>query len=98
MISEIERFRTAVSGSPELRKGLESANGADELDSVASYASSKGYNFSASELEEYGKQKAGSELSDSELDTVAGGTTGAGSGNSLGRKIRLWLVGVDVNF
>lgn len=101
MISEIERFHSAVGGSPELRQGLQSASGPDEFGSIVSYAASKGYSFSAGELEEWGKQKVGGELSAADLDTVTGGadgTTGSGAGNSLGRKIRLWMVGVDVNF
>jgi predicted ribosomally synthesized peptide with nif11-like leader len=98
MISELKRFHSAVGSSPELRQGPQSAGSPDELGSVVSYAASQGYTFSAGELEEWGKQKAGSELSDADLDNVAGGGTGGGTGNSWGRQIRLWLVGVDPNF
>jgi predicted ribosomally synthesized peptide with nif11-like leader len=79
MISEIDRFHTAMNGSPELRQGLQSANNADEL---VAFAGSNGYNFSVEELEQWGGLTKGhlkgqDELSADDLEKV----TAAGAGD-----------------
>jgi predicted ribosomally synthesized peptide with nif11-like leader len=98
MISELDRFHTAVRESPQLLQGLQSANSPEDL---VGFAASQGYNFSARELETWGTEKVGSELTDADLETVAGGQntgTAGGGTNSNWRKIRLWLVGVHSEF
>jgi len=78
MISEIERFHSAVKGSPELNQGLESASNPDDL---VAFAGSNGYNFSVEDLEQWGGLKKGQlrgedELSDADLENAAGGVGG----------------------
>jgi len=70
MISEIERFHSAVRDSPDLRAGLDAACQPDNA--FIAYARSKGYSFSKDELRQWGKSKEG-ELPAADLDKVVGG-------------------------
>ena len=79
MITEVDRFHSAVRGSKELRQELQSING---LDGIVGLARSKGYDFSSSELMTWGKNKLGGDSSDSvgdgdlseaKLKSLAGG-------------------------
>ena len=84
---EIERFQAAVRTSPELADGLKTAS--FPADCVA-YASTHGFNFSATELETWSKPKMAGELSTSDLDRVFGGqaaTTGSNAKGTVGDAI-----------
>lgn len=96
-MTEIERFDHAVRGSEQLREGLRSAQGPED---VVAYAASNGYRFSASELEQWASKQPGGELSERELETVSGGiynTTGGGN-PSVWSKIKSVWFGVDASF
>jgi predicted ribosomally synthesized peptide with nif11-like leader len=78
-IAEIERFAADMKSSDALRAEAEKAwsgmPDATPIDRALTFATSKGYAFTADEMKE--KAKAGSkELSDAELDNVAGGFVG----------------------
>jgi len=61
MITEVDRFHSAVRSSKELRQELQSING---LDGIVGFARSKGYDFSSNELMTWGKEKLGGDFSD----------------------------------
>lgn len=68
---EIERFVGDLKNSEALRTGLsETASG---VGSVVAYAKDNGYDISADEASAYISAQAGRDLSDQELDAVAGG-------------------------
>jgi len=79
MITEVDRFHSAVRSSKELRQELQSING---LDGIVGLARSKGYDFSSNELMTWGKKKLGGDfpdavgeggLSEANLKSLAGG-------------------------
>lgn len=72
--AELERFANDVRTNDTLKAEAKSA-GTDEA-AVAAFAKSKGYDFSAEELKAYADARK-AELSDEELDKVAGGGTTA---------------------
>jgi predicted ribosomally synthesized peptide with nif11-like leader len=79
MISDIERLLSEVKDSAGLRQGLQSVKDPDEF---VAFASSRGYNFSGDELQEWARkkcvEKAGAgELSEAQLAAVAGGHSAA---------------------
>jgi hypothetical protein len=82
-LSEIERFAADMKSNAALRAEAEK-NQADKLHTTplqraAAFAASKGYGFTVEEAKEYVRAKAraeGKELSDAELDGVAGGRIG----------------------
>jgi predicted ribosomally synthesized peptide with nif11-like leader len=75
-IAEIQRFATDVSSNAALRAEIEAcaqASQATPADGVIAFAAARGYGFTADEL----KAKAsGREVTDAELDSVAGGFMG----------------------
>jgi hypothetical protein len=83
-LCEIERFAADLKSNAGLRAEAENAqadkSSATPLHRVAAFAASKGYAFTADELREQVKAKAkakakaaGKQLTDAELDGVAGG-------------------------
>ena len=79
MISEIDRFQDAIRDSIELRLALQSLSG---LEDFVTFANARGYNFTVPELHDWNKKKRKGELSDAELETVAGaGDGGKGDPN-----------------
>jgi hypothetical protein len=80
-LSEIERFAADLKSNAALRALAETAQAdkshARPLARATAFANSKGYKFSLDHAREYVKAKAkaaGKELSDAELDGVAGGS------------------------
>ena len=80
-LSEIERFTADLKSDAALRGEAEKAQAdtshATLLQRAAAFAASKGYAFTADELKEHVKAKAkteGKQLTDAELDSVAGAT------------------------
>jgi hypothetical protein len=78
--SEIERFAADLKSNAALRAEAEKAqadtSAATALHREAAFAASKGYVFTADELKEHVKANAtaaGKQLTDAELDGVAGG-------------------------
>jgi hypothetical protein len=79
-LSEIERFAADLKSNAALRAEAEKAQAdmsdATPLHRAAAFAASKGYGFTADELKEQVKataKAAGKQLTDAELDGVAGG-------------------------
>jgi hypothetical protein len=69
-IAEIERSNAALRAEAEKASQWRSADG------VTDFATAKGYSFTASELTEHVRAKAeaaGKQVTDAELDSVAGG-------------------------
>jgi hypothetical protein len=80
--SEIERFAADLKSNAALRAEADRAQAgtsdATPLRRAAAFAASKGYGFTADELKELVKAEAkaqGKQLTDAELDGVAGGVT-----------------------
>jgi len=79
-IAEIERFAADINSNAALRaeseKAFAQASQAASLDGVLTFATAKGYNFTASEMTEHAKAKAGAtgkQIADAELDGVSAG-------------------------
>lgn len=71
-IAEIERFAADLKSNEALRAEAEKAQ-----TPLVTFAASKGYAFTADEVKEHAKARAkaaGKELTDAELDGVAGGS------------------------
>jgi len=69
--SEIERFIADMKSDLSLLQQAQS--GSTGLESVVALATSKGYDITLDDAKGYIRAKAGSELSDDDLDAVAGG-------------------------
>jgi predicted ribosomally synthesized peptide with nif11-like leader len=81
-LSEIERFAADLKSNAALRAKAEKAQAdtshVTPLQRAAAFAASKGYAFTADELKEHAKGKpkaAGKQLTDAELNGVAGGVS-----------------------
>jgi predicted ribosomally synthesized peptide with nif11-like leader len=79
-LSEIERFAADLKSNAALRADAEKVqadtSGTTPLQRTTAFAASKGYAFTADELKEHVKANAkadGKQLTDAELDGVAGG-------------------------
>ena len=82
-IAEIERFATDLKSNEALRAEAEKHAAEKQhetpLAGAVAFAASKGYGFTADEAKERAKataQASGKELTDAELDKIAGGTGG----------------------
>jgi aryl-alcohol dehydrogenase-like predicted oxidoreductase len=90
-LSEIERFAADLKSNAALRAEAEKAQAdkshATPLQRAAAFATSKGYAFTTAELKEHAKataKAAGKQLTDAELDGVAGGNSGSQLGGNVG--------------
>jgi hypothetical protein len=90
-LSEIERFAADLKSNAALRAEAETAQAdpsdATPLQRAAAFAASKGYAFTADEVKEHVKANAkvaGKQLTDAELDGVAGGACIARASPILG--------------
>lgn len=68
--SEIERFNADVQASEEMQKELVEAGSG--IGSVVAFANARGYDFSAEDVRVYIASKMGHELTDEQLDRLAG--------------------------
>jgi predicted ribosomally synthesized peptide with nif11-like leader len=66
----MEQFREAINGNKEWQEEVRNFG---ENDDMVSYAKGKGYEFSTEEYKEYREKDMVEELSDFELESVAGG-------------------------
>lgn len=69
--SDVERFIADLKNDEKLRNELSSS--AAGIGSVVAFAESKGYDVSAEETADYIQSQAGRDLSDEQLDAIAGG-------------------------
>ena len=69
--ADIERFVADLKSNPELLAEVKQQAGG--LGSVVAFAKSKGYDVTAAEAKAYVNAQAGKDLSDAQLDAVAGG-------------------------
>lgn len=69
--ADVERFVSDLKSNDALRAELSSH--ASGVGSVVAFAKEKGYELSAEEVSSYIQGQAGSDLSDAQLDAVAGG-------------------------
>ena len=76
--ADVERFVEDLKNNEDLRNEL--SGHASGVGSVVAFAKNKGYDISAEEASAYISAQAGQELSDDELDAVAGGKGGHGGG------------------
>ena len=74
-MSKVEEFREAVNANEDWQEEVRNF-GAD--DNIVNYASGKGFEFTEYEYKEYVEDDTSGELSDFEMELVAGGQT-AGS-------------------
>ncbi|SHM32900.1 Nif11-like leader peptide family natural product precursor [Roseibium suaedae] len=70
-ISDAQRFADDIAKDPELRDAVKGA--ATGLASIVEFAKSKGYEFSIDEAKEYILSKSPKDLTDEQLDAIAGG-------------------------
>jgi predicted ribosomally synthesized peptide with nif11-like leader len=97
-MTEIERFAADVNSNAALRAEVETfAKGSktESLDGLTALAAAKGYSFTADELMEQAKAaaKADKNLSDADLDNVAGGFFSGAAGNGFAMMIGMMLTG-----
>ena len=69
-MSKVEEFREAVNANEEWQEEVRNF-GAE--DNIVNYASGKGYEFTNDEYSEYVENNTSGELSDFEMELVAGG-------------------------
>ena len=69
-MSKVEEFREAINANEDWQEEVRSF-GAD--DNIVNYASGKGYEFTNDEYSEYVEANTSGELSDFEMELVAGG-------------------------
>ena len=67
---EVKRFSQAVQASPELQEEIKKIG--PDLPALAAFAAKKGFTFSSDDLQQCADQAKG-ELSEEQLDKVAGG-------------------------
>ena len=77
-MSKVEEFREAVNANEDWQEEVRNF-GAD--DNIVSYASGKGYEFTQDEYSEYVENDTSGELSDFEMELVAGGGGGGSRGS-----------------
>ena len=78
-MSKVEEFREAINANEDWQEEVRSF-GAD--DNIVNYASGKGYEFTENEYSEYMENEISGELSEFEMELVAGGYRGGGGGGS----------------
>tara|TARA_B100000315_G_scaffold43793_1_gene38742 strand:- start:2884 stop:3189 length:306 start_codon:yes stop_codon:yes gene_type:complete len=66
----MEQFREAINGNKEWQEEVRNFG---ENDDMVSYAKGKGYEFSTEDYKEYRENEMVEELSDFELESIAGG-------------------------
>lgn len=76
---EMDRFNEAIRNNPEILKELK-AVGAD-IEKIVQFANDKGFNFTVEDLKKH--QPENGELSDTDLDNVAGGEIGVVLGQTV---------------
>ncbi len=69
-MEEIKRFNEDVKSSSEMQEKVKAIG--NDLEKVVNYANEKGYHFSLDDIDTMNRKK---DLTDEELDTVAGGGT-----------------------
>ena len=74
-MSKVEEFREAINANEEWQE--EVRNFGDD-DNIVKYASGKGYEFTEDEYSEYVENDTSGELSEFEMELVAGGVRSAG--------------------
>ena len=94
-IAEVERFAADLQSNATLRAEAEKAQAekshANGIDRALVFAASKGYAFTAEEMKKHAKGRAtaaGRELTDADLDGIAGGIFDRGDGKCGGDKKR----------
>lgn len=70
-MSEVERLAADASGNSDLQEALKNAG--TDVEAVAAAARDRGYDVTAEELQSHAQAKKG-ELSEEQLEQVAGGT------------------------
>ncbi len=68
---EVERFVADIKTQPDLIDELKGTSGG--IDSIVDFANAKGYKISADEARTYIQDKVGRDLTDEQLDAIAGG-------------------------
>ena len=76
--ADVERFVADLKSNDELRDEVTGAAGG--IGSIVEVAKDKGYDITVEEARDYIRSQASSELSDEQLDQVAGGKGGADHG------------------
>ena len=70
-VSDAQRFADDIAKDPELREAVKGA--ATGLASIVEFAKSRGYDFSIDEAKEYILSRSPQDLTDEQLDAIAGG-------------------------
>lgn len=70
-VEEIKRFQQNLKDDKDLQKKLVDVG--SDIDKIVEFAKSNGYDFSKSEIDALSNRKKSGELSDDDLEKVAGG-------------------------
>ena|SRR5579885_733064 len=89
--SEAERFADDLKAKPDMRAALKTSVGGLGLSGVVAFAKSKGYAIDVADAKGYVERKAKMELSDEQLDRIAGGKS-VGAGGSTGQPYTLEML------
>ena len=73
-MSKVEEFREAINTNEDWQEEVRNFGSDDD---IVSYASGKGYEFTNDEYSEYVENDTSGELSDFEMELVAGGSANA---------------------
>ena len=73
-MSKVEEFREAINANEDWQEEVRNFGSDDD---IVSYASGKGYEFTNDEYSEYVENDTSGELSDFEMELVAGGSANA---------------------
>jgi hypothetical protein len=76
--TEAERFAGDLKTQPHLLDDLKKSAGGLGLSGVVEFAKNKGYGIDVNDAKEYIEKKAHKELTDEQLDRIAGGKGGGG--------------------
>jgi predicted ribosomally synthesized peptide with nif11-like leader len=80
-VQDAERFANDLKAKPQMLAELKKTVGGKGLAAVCGFAKRKGYNVTVEEAKKYLRGKAKRELSDQQLDRVAGGKGPGGDNN-----------------
>ena len=69
-MSMVQEFREAINGNEDWQEEVRNFG---DNDNIVKYASGKGYEFTKAEYNEYVEENTSGELSDFEMELVAGG-------------------------
>ncbi len=83
--SDIQRFIQDLKTNPELQEAIKGQSGG--LEAVVAFATSQGYDISLDEAKAYIRAQSQQELTDEQLDAIAGGKGGHHPGSNTSTNV-----------